>query len=118
MDGTSLVGVLSSEEDVIELVSACLSNGADGLLLHEQSVLPDFFQLRTGLAGVVLNKFQIYHIKVALIVQDTSLLDGRFGELVIESYKGNDFRVYDSVQAAEEWKFPFKHRSGGCGQTV
>ena len=106
LDVTSLVGVLSSEEDAVELVSACLSSGASALLLHERSVSPDFFRLRTGLAGAALNKFQMYHIKVALIVHDKSLLDGRFGEMAMESNKGNDFRVYDSVQAAEEWMLP------------
>ena len=106
LDCTSFVGVLSSEKDATELVSACLSSGVSNLLLHERSVSPDFFRLRTGLAGAALNKFQIYHIKVALIVQDQSLLEGRFGEMVIESNKGKDFRVYDSVQAAEEWMLP------------
>lgn len=43
LDGTSLVGVLSSEKDVIELISACLSSGTGSLLLHERSVSPDFF---------------------------------------------------------------------------
>ena len=102
-------GVLSSEKDAIELVSACISNDTGSLLLHERSVSPDFFNLRTGLAGAVLNKFQIYNIKIALIIEDMELLEGRFGELVMESNKGNEFRVYDSVQAAEEWILPAAH---------
>ncbi len=109
LDATSLSGILSCENDAIELISACLSSGASNLLLHERSVSPDFFRLRTGLAGAALNKFQIYHIRVALIVQDKPLLDGRFGEMVMESNKGNDFRVYDSVPAAEEWMLSATH---------
>ncbi len=106
---TPFTGVLSSEKDAIELVSACISNDTGSLLLHERSVSPDFFNLRTGLAGAVLNKFQIYNIKIALIIEDMELLEGRFGELVMESNKGNEFRVYDSVQAAEEWILPAAH---------
>ena len=106
---TPFTGVLSSEKDAIELVSACISNDTGNLLLHERSVSPDFFNLRTGLAGAVLNKFQIYNIKIALIIEDMELLEGRFGELVMESNKGNEFRVYDSVQAAEEWILPAAH---------
>lgn len=103
LDYTSFTGVLSSEKDAVDMVSACFSNDTGNLLLHERSVSPDFFNLRTGLAGAVLNKFQTYNIKTALIIQDTGLLEGRFGEMVMESNKGNDFRVYDSIQAAEEW---------------
>ena len=103
LDCTPFKGVLSSEKDAIELVSACFSNDIGSLLLQESSVSPDFFNLRPGLAGAVLNKFQIYNIKIALIIQDMGLLEGRFGEMVMESNKGNEFRVYDSVQAAEEW---------------
>ena len=53
----------------------------------------------------MLSKFQIYNIKAALIPQDKPLLEERFGEMVLESNKGNDFRLYDSAQAAEEWIF-------------
>ena len=109
LDCTPFTGVLSSEKDAIELVSACFSNDTGSLLLHERSVSPDFFNLRSGLAGAVLNKFQIYNIKIALIIEDMELLEGRFGELVMESNKGNEFRVYDSVQAAEEWILPAAH---------
>lgn len=103
LDCTPFTGVLSSEKDAIELVSACFSNDTYSLLLHERSVSPDFFNLRTGLAGAVLNKFQTYNIKTALIIQDVGLLEGRFGEMAMESNKGNEFRVYDSIEAAEEW---------------
>lgn len=109
LDCTSFTGVLSSEKDAIELVSACISNDTGSLLLHERSVSPDFFNLRTGLAGAVLNKFQIYNIKIALIIQNMGLLEGRFGEMVMESNKGNEFRVYDSVQTATEWMIPAAH---------
>ncbi|MCI8483966.1 MAG: DUF4180 domain-containing protein [Lachnospiraceae bacterium] len=111
LDCTSFTGVLSSEKDAIDLVSACFSNDTGSLLLHERSVSPDFFNLRTGLAGAVLNKFQTYNIKTALIIQDMELLEGRFGEMVMESNKGNEFRVYDSVQAAEEWILSAAHES-------
>lgn len=42
LDRTSLVGVLSSGKDAIELVSACLSSSTCSLLLHQRSVSPDF----------------------------------------------------------------------------
>ena len=67
--------------------------------------IPGLFRLRTGRAGAVLSKFQIYNIKAALIPQDKPLLEERFGEMVLESNKGNDFRLYDNAKAAEEWIF-------------
>ena len=40
-----------------------------------------------------------YKIKTAQIIQDVGLLEGRFGEMEMESNKGNEFRVYDSIEA-------------------
>lgn len=103
LDCSSSNWILRTEDDVLELVSVCISNNIHSLLLHEQSMSPDFFKLKTGLAGAVLNKFQIYNIRTAFVVQDEKLLEGRFGEMAMELNKGTDFRICNNPETAIMW---------------
>jgi PadR family transcriptional regulator, regulatory protein AphA len=48
---------LRSSRDALDLVAACGENRIERLLLHEQNLSEDFYQLKTGLAGEVLLKF-------------------------------------------------------------
>jgi PadR family transcriptional regulator, regulatory protein AphA len=94
---------LRSEQDALELVAACFENDAYLLMLHEEMLTDDFFNLRTGIAGQVLQKFSNYHVKVAVILRSEQRIKGKFKELLAESNKGNAFKAFNSLSDAEEW---------------
>lgn len=94
---------VSSEKDSIELITACFENDCRKVVLHSRALTDDFFRLKTGLAGIILQKFINYRIKVAVILEDDEKVQGRFKELLSESNKGNDFRTFYSTGEAEEW---------------
>lgn len=94
---------MKTESDALSLVSSCFEYGAKLLMLGEQGVSRDFFELGTGLAGAALLKFSTYGVKVAMIVTTKKLLKGRFGEFALETNKGQDFRIYPDAEDAEAW---------------
>jgi PadR family transcriptional regulator, regulatory protein AphA len=94
---------LRSEQDALELVAACFENDTNLLMLHEEMLTDDFFNLRTGIAGQVLQKFSNYHVKVAVILRSEQRIKGKFKELLAESNKGNAFKAFNSLSDAEEW---------------
>lgn len=59
--------VVNTPEDVLELMANVGSLGANGMILYEHNLNPDFFVLRTRLAGEILQKFSNYHMKLAII---------------------------------------------------
>ncbi|TFE28639.1 DUF4180 domain-containing protein [Cohnella luojiensis] len=73
------------------------------LMLHADALSDDFRKLQTGLAGQVLQKFINYRIKTAIVIPLASTIKGKFKELMAESNKGNDFRVFDNRIDAENW---------------
>lgn len=94
--------VVSGDEYAIDLISHCASHDVD-LLLFEQGSLPDsFFELKTGFAGAVLQKFSNYRVKAALIISEDKLT-GRFAELAYESNRGKYFRLFSERSEAEKW---------------
>jgi PadR family transcriptional regulator AphA len=94
---------LAGESEALDLVAACGEHRTHRLMLHEDNLTEDFYQLRTGVAGAVLQKFVNYFIRVAAVLPAERVNQGRFAEMVLESNRGNQFRVFQSRQLAEAW---------------
>lgn len=94
--------VLRNENDALDLIAACGEYGAAGVLLHAANLDQDFYDLKSGLAGAVLLKFSNYRIRLAAVIPPEHI-QGRFGEMVLEENRGNQFRVFGSRQEAEDW---------------
>lgn len=97
-------GQIASERDALDLVSICGENGASRALLYGENLAPDFYNLKTGLAGDVLLKFSNYSIKVALVLAPAQMTEGRFGEMALEANRWNrQFHAFTERGKAQEW---------------
>ena len=92
---------IQSASDISAALSASVERG--GLVLHEKDLSPDFFDLKTGLAGQVLQKFVNFRAKLAIIVRDPAVYGGRFGELFYEHRVHPKVRFYTAEQPARQW---------------
>lgn len=91
------------DNDVLDVIGLCISNNVELLLLKEEVFNENFINLKSGLAGIALQKFINYRIKVSAIIEDQDKIQGRFEELIRELNKGNDFRVFNNINDAEKW---------------
>jgi hypothetical protein len=87
--------------DIPAALAASVENG--GLLLDEKNLGAEFFDLRTGFAGEVLQKFVNYRAKLAIVVADSSAYGSRFGELIHEHRTHRQVRFFASEQLARQW---------------
>lgn len=85
---------IRTEQQALDLIAACFENDTNRVMLHAPALAEDFFNLRTGLAGSVLQKFGNYQIKVALVLPDQQKVKGRFREFITEANRGNSFKVF------------------------
>jgi len=92
---------IQSASDIAAALSASVDRG--GLVLDEKDLSPDFFDLKTGLAGQVLQKFVSHRTKLAVVVDDPSLYGGRFGELAYEHRLHPTVRFFRAAQTARQW---------------
>ena len=92
---------IRSPRDISDLIGATF--GADGLLLTEQDLSPEFFDLRTGLAGEAFQKFSNYRVKVALVIADPAAYGKRFSELAYEHTSHNLIRFFQREAEAKAW---------------
>jgi PadR family transcriptional regulator AphA len=94
--------MIKEEQDALDLSAICGEYGTNRLLIDASHLAPDFFDLKTGLAGAVLQKFATYRVKTAAVIPH-ELVTGRFREMVIELNRGNLFRIFENKSEAEYW---------------
>ena len=46
--------LIQSEQDALDLVAVCGENGTHRMMIHAENLTEDFYNLKTGLAGRVL----------------------------------------------------------------
>ncbi len=95
-------GVLKTERDVTDLIGLFGEANANGLLLTAQHLPEEFFDLKSGFAGMMLQKFANYGVRAAIVVPPESLT-GRFNELAAEASWGEDFRIVTDGEFAKRW---------------
>ena len=83
---------LQSEGDALELITDAGQQGAGLVVIPVERLAEDFFQLRTGIAGALLQKFATSRLRVAIIgdiswhlAQSRALRD-----FVMEANRGTD----------------------------
>lgn len=94
---------ITCESDVLDIIGICISNDIQLVVLREELFTKEFIDLKSGLAGMVLQKFMNYHIKVAATIEDEDKIQGRFKELLSELNRTNDFKVFTNIADAEQW---------------
>jgi len=94
---------IKSEADILDLIAFCGENDTNLLMLYDRNLTPDFFDLKTGFAGMLFQKLVNYHIRAVMILSSDTMLNKRFIELVYESNKGDQFRFYRDKDVAVQW---------------
>src|SRR6185295_14368185 len=92
---------IRSFADISNALGECLGSG--GLILTESDLAPEFFDLRSGLAGELFQKFINYKVRVALVVPNPKTHGERFSELAYEHRSHSVIRFVRSQDEAKAW---------------
>jgi len=89
--------------DPAAVLTGCIENGADSVLMDADALPDEFFDLSTGFAGELLHKLTTYRIRLAAVVSDPSAYSTRFQEFVGEANRGRQCRFVATRREAIEW---------------
>lgn len=99
VEGTPGAAVMQRPQDATLVLEACFSAPASGALLYPENLTPRFFDLGSGEAGDVLDKFRRYQIRLALVcVPGAVQFSSRFREIL-----SDDMRVFATGEEARRW---------------
>ncbi len=94
--------VINNLQDALDIMADCSYQGARRIIVYEINITPDFFDLKTGIAGEILQKFSTYDIKLA-IVGDFSKYSGKsLRDFIYESNKIGRISFVANVNLAKE----------------
>lgn len=89
-------------QDALDLMADCNVKDATRIIVNEKNLNPEFFDLKSGLAGEVLQKFSTYRNQLA-IVGDFSNYSGKsMQDFIYESNKIGRINFVDSVEEAKK----------------
>ncbi len=92
---------IRSFTDISDAISASIE--ADGLILTEDDLAGEFFDLHSGLAGELFQKCTNYRVRLAIVLPDPETYGERISELAYEHRSHSLIRFVSSKDEAEAW---------------
>lgn len=94
--------IINTTQDAVDLLGNLYYQHFDRVIIHEQNIRKDFFDLKTGMAGEILQKFSNYRFRLA-IVGDFSKYPGKsIRDFIFECNNGSHINFVKSVPEALE----------------
>jgi len=92
--------VLTSVEDRLSLLGDLYYQGFDKIILHEENIVPEFFDLKTKLAGEVLQKFVQYRIPLAVVGDFSKYTSKSLRDFIYECNQGRQVNFVLELSSA------------------
>jgi hypothetical protein len=108
IDQIKIAEVISDElvirriEDGVDLLGNLYYSGFDRIILHKDNITPDFFDLKTGIAGEILQKFSTYRVRLAIVGDFSEYTSKSFQDFMYESNNGKHINFLSSLKEALE----------------
>jgi alpha/beta hydrolase len=92
--------VLTSVEDGLSLLGDLYYQGFDKIILHEENIVPEFFNLKTKLAGEVLQKFVQYRMPLAVVGDFSECTSKSLRDFIYECNQGRQVNFVQELSSA------------------
>ena len=107
-DGVLIAEVLADEiiinetQDALDLMADCNYQDSSKIIVHEKNIIPVFFDLRSGIAGDILQKFSTYNNQLAIVGDFSKYTSKSLKDFIYESNKIGRINFVGSVEEAIE----------------
>ena len=93
--------IIQNAQEALELLMNCSYRGTTDLIIHESNLLKEFFDLKSRVAGEILQKFSTYNGRLAIIGDFSRYQSKSLRDFILES---NKMRRINFVSSMEEAK--------------
>ena len=104
----SKIAVVSDEtnittvRDVTDLLGNADYQGASRIIVKEKNLDPRFFDLKTGVAGEMLQKVSNYHKKLAIVGEFEKYNSDALNAFIVECNRGNSIFFVSGFETAKK----------------
>ncbi len=96
-------GILIQEtQDALDLMAEATYLNSNKIIIKEDQVTPAFFDLKSGIAGEILQKFSTYNVQLAIIGDFSKFRSKSLSDFIFESNKYGRINFVSSFEEAKE----------------
>lgn len=92
--------ILRTTEDGLDLLGNLYYHGYNKIIIHEKNITPDFFDLKTKIAGDILQKFIQYQMPLTIIGDFSKFKRKSLNDFIFECNKGKQINFVSSQSEA------------------
>lgn len=92
--------LIAGPDDILDSMAEARLNGSDRMIIHQSSFHQDFFELKTKVAGEILQKFSNYRMKLAIIGDFSGFKSKSLKEFIRESNRTGIINFVGSLDEA------------------
>lgn len=100
--------VITTAEEVLEFMVNAGYLGADNIIIRQDQLTPDFFDLKTGVAGEILQKFSNYRMRLAITGDFSKYKSKSLKDFIYESNKSGRVMFVNTADDAKQLLSNFK----------
>ena len=91
--------LLNTLEDGLDLLGNLYYQGFERIIIYEKNITPDFFDLKTKIAGDILQKFAQYQMPLTIVGDFSKFNSKSLNDFISESNKGK--QIYFAASTIE-----------------
>ena len=95
--------LLTAPEDANDLLGNAYYQGFDGMIISADKISPRFFDLKTRLAGEILQKFSTFRMRLAIVGNFSTFTSESLKSFVYESNRGSLIHFSPTTADAVAW---------------
>ncbi|BAP32040.1 uncharacterized protein CHSO_3003 [Chryseobacterium sp. StRB126] len=92
--------IIQSAEDGLDLMGNIYYQGFDKVIVYEKNITPDFFDLKTKIAGEILQKFSNYRIGLTIVGDFSKYESKSMKDFILESNKTGHVNFVETLDKA------------------
>lgn len=92
--------IINNIEDGLDLLGNLYYQDFDKIIIYDKNITPDFFDLKNGIAGEILQKFSNYRVRLAIVGDFSKYTSKSINDFIYESNKGRQINFVTSQSEA------------------
>ena len=94
--------IIRSDEDIPDIIGNVAVKGCSKVIIHRESFSEEFFDLRTGVAGAILQKFSNYRMRLVVVGDFSDLKSKSWKDFIRESNRGKLVNFLTDTETARK----------------
>ena len=92
--------IIKTTDDALDLLGNLYYQYFSKIIIHQKNITPEFFDLKNGIAGEILQKFSNYRVQLFIVGDTNKFLSKSLNAFIYESNNGKQLNFVSSIEEA------------------